>query len=166
MVEHIKEIAVSTVATQRAQYVATKKQQADAMRKQAVAAKGVGKSLRNLAPVVVGELRSVVGLVLRTGRLQEQWSAALEAAEKSEVAEDERTLAAVAAILVEFANEAGKRIMQHGDILVEKRGTLIGKAAGIEEMLAELAETVPENGTGNGTSPPDSESPSEDADGA
>lgn len=109
------------------------------LHKQAFAAAGVGRSLRGLAPVVRNELQSIVGMKLSQGLLAEEWKRAQEAAEKSDVEDSEKLLAAVSMMLVKFCDEAGKRVMEHGDILVAKHSELVGKANGIAEMIDELA---------------------------
>jgi len=157
----LEESNVAPVQESRAKYVLKKQKQIEDLRGQSKVAGGVGQSLRSLAPVVRGELRSVVGLLLRSGKLAADWQNALEAAKGSEVPDDEKTISAVAVLLTNFADEAGKRVLTHGDMLLDRRSELTGKADGIEEMLKELHEKVApedsEDGTGNETPPPDSD---------
>ncbi len=152
--DQVDPVKVEPVRETRAQYVLKKHIEIEDLRKKALAAKGVGQSLRNLAPVLAGELRAVVGLLLNTGRLCQQWDTALEAASESAVDDGDKTLAAVAAMLTQFASEAQKRITTHGDMLVDKRAHLLGKADGIEEMLRELHEVVTAPDATSETPPP------------
>jgi len=120
------------------------RREAEELRMKANGCKGVGESLRNLAPVLAQELTSLVSLKLRTGRLADEWDEARAAAAKSSVEADQREMAALAALLMGFAREAGKRVMVHGDQLVEQRSELEGRAKGIEEALVALEPEQPD----------------------
>lgn len=118
----------------------------DHLRLQSKAATGVGNSLRSLAPVVANELRAVIGMKAQQGALSAEWSAALEAAAKSDAAPEDESLAALSIMLAGFAGEAGKRILSHADILLTKAGELEGQATGIEATLADISKIEADEG--------------------
>jgi len=142
-------------------FQAKKLDEAAELRARADVAGGVGRSLHNLAPVVSGELRSIVQLLLANGQLKAQWDAAREAAARGGMGETDDELMAVAALLAQFATEAERRIISHANELAESHAQCIGKAAGIEEMVAEMAQetgdharSIPEAVLGDESVPP------------
>ena len=111
------------------------------LRKQADAAKAIGASVGNLAPVVAQELEALVRLQANSGVLIAVWARAREAAAKNEtLGEDAQMVAALAAVLMAHSRAAGKFVMEHGEQLREKGATLIGKADAIEELVTAMPE--------------------------
>ena len=122
-------------------YLAQKARECEQLRLEAKAASGVGRSLHSLAPVIANELQQFSLLQLRSGKLASDWQAALAAAEKSpRIPEESREVAALAALLDDWANQAGKLLRAHGSSLMRKAGQREGKAEGIEATISEMAD--------------------------
>jgi hypothetical protein len=116
------------------------------LRRKSEAARAVGESVCNLAPVVGQELEALVQVKLQAG-MAEQWDKAKEAASKSEaLGEMDPEIGALMAMLIAHSRAAAQCIREHGEQLMHQGASMSGKAEAIEELVAEMSDDAPQEG--------------------
>lgn len=95
---------------------------------------------RDLLAVLPAGLRAAVDAAISSGELKQQWEKELAQASAALPDSEEAVLAAVTAMLAWQQNVAAKVVQKYVEKIEGERKVAEGRAAGIEEALAALAE--------------------------
>lgn len=104
---------------------------------QGLVGKAVGGSMCRFATVLVEELKSAIREHSRVGALAENWETAMVVAAKRGVAENERHVVALGALLNMLADLAGQITFNQGRLVEEQGVKLLGKAEALQELANE-----------------------------
>ena len=117
---------------------------AAALRSKAASGKLEAVSLRQAGRTVGLELTKAVEEAFRSGALTQRWHDAVQTAAREGLAGEEVHVAALGEVLMHFARETGKRLTEVANRAEGECTHMEGRAAGIEDALAQLAPEEPQ----------------------